>query len=315
MQAEIPVDLQFFPPIRQIHCRVVEGGGLQAESVTSKPAWRRWRTVLADTLQAATTDRISMTAAGCAFYATLALFPAISMLISIYGLVLHPFTAERQLAVLAEIMPGPAYELIEARVHQLVHQTSHALSLNLLVSFLVTFWSAATGSKSILTAVDIAYQVKQRRRFVRFQAVGLGMTLLAVLCGILGMGVLLGLPAAIRFTGLSRHGAVLIHIAGMAMLIGFFFAAIALLYRYGPSRPRPRHQRIKPGALLATLVWLVASEALSWYVSRISSFGVTYGPLGAAVGVMLWFYVSAYATLLGAELNARLEVFQGERLG
>jgi membrane protein len=269
--------------------------------------WVRWRTVLADTLQAATTDRISMTAAGCAFYATLALFPAISMLISIYGLVLHPITAERQLAVLSEIMPGPAYMLIEARVHHLVHQTSNTLSLNLLISFLVTFWSAATGCKSVLTAIDIAYEVKGRRGFVRFQAVGLGMTLLSVLCAILGMAVLLGMPAAIRFMGLSRHGAMLIHAAGMGMLIGFFFSAIALLYRFGPSRPRPRYQRINPGAVLATVLWLIASEALSWYVSRLDSFGTTYGPLGAAVGIMLWFYLSAYATLLGAELNARLE--------
>jgi membrane protein len=274
--------------------------------------WMRWKTVLADTLHAATTDRISMTAAGSAFYATLALFPAISMLISIYGLVLRPITAERQLAVLSTVLPEPAYRLIEARVHHLVHQTSHTLSLSLLVSFLLTFWTAATGSKSVLTAIDIAYEVKERRRFLRFQAVGLGMTLVAVLCAIFGMAVLLGLPAAIRFTGLSRHGAMLIHVSGMVMLVGFFFGAIALLYRFGPSRPRSRFQRIKPGAVLATVLWLIASEALSWYVSRIGSFGATYGPLGAAVGIMLWFYLSAYATLLGAELNARLELWHAK---
>jgi membrane protein len=101
---------------------------------------------MADTLRAATTDRISMTAAGCAFYATLALFPAISMLISVYGLVLRPVMAERQLVVLPEIMPGPAFLLIEARVHHSVHQTSNALSLNLLVSLLLTFWTAATAA-------------------------------------------------------------------------------------------------------------------------------------------------------------------------
>jgi membrane protein len=91
------------------------------------------------------------------------------------------------------------------------------------------------------------------------------------------------------------------------MMIGFFFAAISLLYRFGPSRPTPRHPRITPGATLATVLWLIASELLSFYVSRMGSFGATYGSLGAAVGVMLWFYISAYAVLLGAELNARLE--------
>jgi membrane protein len=97
----------------------------------------------------------------------------------------------------------------------------------------------------------------------------------------------------------------LIHSASMAMLIAFFFATMAQMHRYGPPPVGPR-QRIKPGALLATMLWLLASEAPTAFVSRIGSFGETYGPLGAAVGIMLWFYVSAYATLPGAELNAQL---------
>ena len=97
------------------------------------------------------------------------------------------------------------------------------------------------------------------------------------------------------------------------MLIGFFFVAIALLYRFGPSRTPPPRPRIKPGAALATVLWLIASELLSFYVSRIGTFGATYGSLGAAVGVMLWFYISAYAVLLGAELNARLEEAHAEQ--
>jgi membrane protein len=133
------------------------------------------------------------------------------------------------------------------------------------------------------------------------------MTLVAVICAILAITVLLLLPPAIDFLGLSQHGGALIHAAGMAMLIGFFFVSIALLYRFGPSRTPPLRPRIKPGAALATVLWLIASELLSLYVGRIASFGATYGSLGAAVGVMLWFYISAYAVLLGAELNARLE--------
>lgn len=269
------------------------------------PVIQRWRQVLAGTAHAAMTDRISMTAAGCAFYATLALFPAISMLISIYGLVQRPVTAERHLAVLAEIMPGPAFMLIEERVHHLIYQTRQTLSLNLTVSTVLTFWTVVTGSKSILRGVDIAYDVPRRRRFWRLQVVGTGMTLLGVVCGVLGLIVLLGLPAMISALGLWRHRFVLFHFASMAMLIAFFFTTVLLLYQYGPAPVRRR--RVAPGALLATALWLLASEALTSYVSRIGSFGATYGPLGAAVGIMLWFYVSAYATLLGAELNAQLQ--------
>jgi membrane protein len=273
-----------------------------------KPAvLRSWFALLGSTLRASTTDRVSLAAAGCAFYATLALFPAISMLISVGGMVLDPVTAEQQLAVLSGLLPPPAFGLIEDRVHQLIAQGSGSLSVNLLVSFLLTFWSSATGSKSVLSAVNVAYDVTEQRPFLRFQAIGLAMTLVAVMCAVLAIGVLLLLPPAIDFLGLAKHGGGLIHAAGMAMLIGFFFVSIALLYRFGPSRPTPPRPQIKPGAALATVLWLIASELLSLYVSRIGTFGATYGSLGAAVGVMLWFYVSAYAVLLGAELNARLE--------
>jgi membrane protein len=266
-----------------------------------------WLTVIKDTFRASTTDRVSLAAAGCAFYATLALFPAISMLISMIGLVLDPVTAEQQLNVLSGLLPPPAFSLIADRVHQLVDQKGGELSAHLLVSFLLAFWSSSTGSKSVLSAVNVAYDVTEQRPFLRFQAIGLSMTLVAVICAILAIAVLLLLAPAIDFLGLSQHGGGLINAAGMAMLIAFFAVAIALLYRFGPSRPRPRHRRIAPGAALATVLWLIASELLSFYVSRMASIGATYGSLAAVIGVMMWFYLSAYAVLLGAELNARLE--------
>lgn len=274
---------------------------------TAEPARARYARLVRDTLLASTTDRISLAAAGCAFYATLALFPAISMLMSMMGLVLAPVTAEQHLAALAGLLPPQAFGLIANRVHQLVHKSGGELSAHLAISFLLTFWSSSTGSKSVLSAVNIAYDVTERRPFLQFQLIGLSMTLIAVLCAILAIAVLVLLPPAISFLGLTRHGGSLIHAAGMAMLIGFFFVAIVLLYRFGPLRRVPRRPRITPGAALATVLWLVASEALSFYVSRMSSFGATYGSLAAIIGVMLWFYVSAYAVLLGAELNARLE--------
>ncbi len=266
-----------------------------------------WTTLAKNTLLASTTDRVSLAAAGCAFYATLALFPAISMLISMVGLVLDPVTAEQQLTTLSGLLPPPAFGLIEDRVHQLVSQTGGDLSARLLVSFVITFWSSATGSKSVLSAVNVAYDVTEQRPFLRFQLIGLAMTMVAAMCAILAIAVLLLLPPAIDFLGLSSYNGGLIHAAGLAMLIGFFFVAIALLYRFGPSRPPPQRPRIKPGAALATVLWLIASEGLSFYVARIPNFGATYGSLAAVIGIMMWFYISAYAVLLGAELNARLE--------
>jgi membrane protein len=284
---------------------------IQQPAVRAK---RPWRTLLGRTFRASTTDRVSLAAAGCAFYATLALFPAISMLISVGGMVLDPTTAEQQLGVLSGLLPAPAAGLIEDRARQLAAQGSGSLSLHLLVSFLLTFWSSSTGAKSVLSAINVAYDVTEQRPYLRFQAIGLAMTLVAVLCAIVAICVLLLLSPAIDFLGLSPHGGGLINTAGVAMMIGFFFVSIALLYRFGPCRASPRKPRIKPGAALATVLWLIASELLSLYVSRIAAFGATYGSLAAAVGVMLWFYISAYAVLLGAELNAQLEEMDEEKV-
>jgi membrane protein len=257
---------------------------------------------------------MSLAAAGCAFYATLALFPAITMLVSVYGLMFDPISVEPQLHVLSGLLPPPAFALIEDRVHQLVSQSGNNLSIGLLISFILTFWSSSTGTKSVLSAINVAYDVTEGRPFFTFQAIGLAMTLVSVLCAVLGVAVLLGLPVVFAALGLSSHGAGLINAASVLMLVGFFSGAIYLLYRYGPSRQPPPTQKIWPGAILATLLWLIASELLSFYVSHIGSFGATYGSLGAGIGVMLWFYISAYAVLLGAELNAGLEQQAQERV-
>lgn len=263
--------------------------------------------LIKETLQASTTDRMSLAAAGCAFYATLALFPAITMLVSVYGLMFNPLSVQPQLHVLAGLLPPPAFALINDRVHQLVSQSGNNLSIGLFISFILTFWSSSTGTKSVLSAINVAYDVTEGRPFFQFQAIGLAMTLVVVLCAVLGIGVLLGLPVVFAAIGLSNYSAGLIHAASVLMLVGFFLLAIYVLYRYGPSRHPPADQRLMPGSILATLLWLLASEGLSFYISNIGSFGATYGSLGAGVGVMLWFYISAYAVLLGAEVNAYLE--------
>jgi len=271
--------------------------------------WRRRRLAraLAEAMQLMVSDRISLSAAGCAFYATLALFPAISMLVFIYGLVFDPHTVEPQLRNLRTLLPPPAYALIEARVHALVTRTGASLRLGLVISAAVTYWSASTGTKSLLSALNLAYGEVEQRGFLAFQFAGLGMTLAAIVAAVLELGVLLGLPTAIGFLGLSAYQGGLVRAGGLGGVSLFVLAALMLLYRFGPSRaPGARHV-VAPGAFAATVSWFIASVLFSIYVTRVGRLDVTYGPIAAVVGVMLWFYVSAYVVLLGAELNAALE--------
>jgi len=269
--------------------------------------WRKWRRILVTTVQALISDRGSIAAAGSAFYATLALFPAITTLLSIYGLVFNLSDVEPQLRYLNGLLPPPAFALIAGRVHDLTTQPSSQLGLRLLVGSLVTFWSAATGTKSVLAALNVAYNVEEQRSFLRFQAVALSMTLAAMLVAVFGIAVLVFIPVVIDFIGLEAHASALIHGIGLCMLVSFVALSIAVLYRVGPSRTHNSGRRIILGATVATVLWLCVSALLTFYVAHLASFGATYGPIAAVVGVMLWFYLTVYAVLLGAELNAQLE--------
>lgn len=269
---------------------------------------RGWRQVIHRTSMEIISDRISLIAAGCAFYATLALFPAITMLISLYGLIFDPTAVEPQLQVIREFLPAAAFTLIAERVHTLVSQRSGTLGISLLVSTAVALWSSSTGTKSLLSALNMAYEEQERRSFLRFQVTGLLMTLGGILATITGLAILVFLPVAIDFIGMDAYSTALIRIVSLLLLITFVATALSLLYYFGPCRHSAKWCWITPGSSVATVLWLAASILLSLYVGHIASYDTSYGPIGAVVAVMMWFWISAYAVLLGAELNAELEL-------
>ena len=188
--------------------------GRHAASPAQMP-WLGWKAVLRRTFIEMLTDRISLVAAGCAFYGTLALFPAISMLISIYGMVFDPVTVEPQLEVLRGLLPGPAYTLIDERIHLLVSRGPGSLGLSLLFSTAITLWSSATGVKSILTALNIAYEEKERRSILQFQVVSFTITLIGIFGTVVGLGLLVGLPAMLTWLGFASHQKVLIRLPAL----------------------------------------------------------------------------------------------------
>lgn len=302
-------------PHRRGHGRATEALPTALGRTARQPLhipWRGWKQVLRRTLRDVISDRVSLIASGCAFWATLSLFPAISMLVSLYGLVFDPDTVEPQLENIRRLLPAPAFALISERVRTLVSHPSSTLGMSLLISTAVALWSASTGTKSLLSALNLAYEEREQRSFLRFQAIGLLMTFGAILGGILGLAILVLLPAVIAFVGLSDYTRGLLRFGSVAVLIGFVLLALSLLYRFGPSRRAARWHWITPGSLVATVLWLVASVLFSFYVQHIASYDVTYGPLGAVAGIMMWFWVTAYVVLLGAELNAELELQTAE---
>jgi membrane protein len=274
--------------------------------------FRHWKPLLRSTVHEMVSDRISLASAGVAFYAVLALFPAISMLISIYGLVFNPASVEPQLQVLRGFLPPAGFTLIADRVHFLVTE-QRGLGIGLVISTFVTLWSSATGTKSLLSALNLAFDQPETRGLLVFQMVGFAMTLAAIIGAALGIALLVVLPAGLALLE-HANSQWLVQALSLLGLVAYVMVALAVLYRLGPARPPSHWAWLTPGSMLATLLWLLASFLFSSYVGHVASYDATYGPLGAVAGVMMWFWVSAFVVLLGAELNAALErqILQGD---
>lgn len=267
---------------------------------------RPWRAILRATLREMVTDQAGLVAAGCAFYATLALFPAITMLIFVYGLAFDPVTVEPQLKLIEDLLPPEAYALIAGRVHVLVTQPRGNLGLGLAISIAIAFWSASAGTRAMLSALNMAFNITEDHRgIIGFYATGLLMTFCAILGASIGIALLVFLPVAIAALGVSADTAEFVRWLSLGLLLVFVLTALMLLYRFGPAR-RARGPWLSVGALVATVLWLIASAALSLYIERIAAYDITYGPLGAVVAIMMWFYVTAYVVLLGAEFDAQI---------
>jgi membrane protein len=274
------------------------------------PAPRRvglpWGAILRATAARLVSDQATMVAAGCAFYATLALFPAITMLVFIYGLMFDPVTVEPQLRLLEELVPPEAYALIAGRLNTLVAEPRGTLSLGLGISLAIAFYSASAGTRALLSALNLAFATEDDRGILVFYAIGLVMTLGAILGAVIGIALLVFLPVLIGIAGLDAYGSTLLRAASFAMLTCYLMMGLALLYRVGPAHRRPGPW-LSPGVISATLLWLIAGAGLSAYMDHVASYDAMYGPLGAVVAVMMWFWVSAYAVLVGAELDAQIE--------
>ncbi|MDE8343630.1 MAG: YhjD/YihY/BrkB family envelope integrity protein, partial [Acidocella sp.] len=143
--------------------RAIRAGMISAKTMAG------WYGTASRVMQAALANRISMVAAGCAFYATLSLFPAMSLLVSIYGLVFSPRSVAPQLHLIQQLLPPAAYQLISARIQTLVTRPAQALSVGLLARLAVGLWSAASGTRSMVWALNLANRQPETRGFLRFQ--------------------------------------------------------------------------------------------------------------------------------------------------
>lgn len=252
-------------------------------------------------------DHLSIIAAGVGFFGLLAIFPGIAALIALYGLVADPAEVAESLQAARPVLPPDVFAMIEGQVDQLVAAGRGSLGVASAISLGAALWSARAGVTALLEGLNVVYGVAESRGLILLYLLSLAATLVLIVVAIVALLAIVAVPAALRFVAIGPLGALLAQVAPLVILAVAILFVIGGLYRYGPHRPGARRPLLSPGAFLATIGWLVVSLGLSVYVSRFSALNETYGALGAAAGLLLWLYASAFVVLLGAELNAEIE--------
>lgn len=283
-----------------------DGHGRDAATPSEIPV-RGWRDILMRTYSEIGDDRVLAVAAGVTFYALLALFPAIAALVSLYGLFADPNTISSQLDSLSTVLPGGATEIIGDQVKRIASKPGGSLSFALVVSLAISLWSANAGVKAVFDALNVVFKEKEKRSFVLLNAISLAFTLGALVIVIGALGAVVAVPVALNVLGLGQLGATLLALARWPLMLVIIALGLAVLYRFGPSRTKPRWRWVTWGSAAASLLWIGASALFSFYVGRFGSYNATYGSLGAAIGFMTWIWISSIVVLAGAELSAEME--------
>jgi membrane protein len=280
--------------------------GRDAAKPSDIPA-RGWRDVLKRTYREIAQDNVSVVAGGVAFYAFLSVFPALTALVSLWGLIADPADVDRQLAPFVQVIPPDAQKMLHDQLAHLAAQPSGSLGLSALASIAIAVWSAGKGTGALITALDIANDQAETRGFLHLAALRLALTVGAILFVLLALGGVVLVPALFGLLGLSGLGAQLVTWLRWPVLAVAVMFGLAVLYHVGPARTPARWRWVTPGAVVATVLWLLGSAGFSFFVSHFGSYDHTYGSLGAIVVLLTWFLLSAYVVILGAELNSELE--------
>jgi membrane protein len=246
---------------------------------------------------------IGLIAAGVAFFALLAIFPALAALIAVFGYVADPLVIQDQMALLADLMPPAAHTLLSNQVTRLVWAGDGTLGLASLASTFVALFLARRGVDALLKGLNTVYGGRKRSGMAQAGAVAI-ITLGMIIAGVFALLAVLVLPVVLTFFPLGGVVGWLALLGRWAIALGMIALWLWVFYRIGPNRPRAI---LWPGLLTALVLWVGASAGFSAYISNFGNYNEVYGSIGAVIALLTWFYLSAYVVLLGGVVNALLE--------
>jgi membrane protein len=282
--------------------------GRGREAVTPWQIPRRgWTDILWRTYAQLNEDRLLAVAAGVVFYGLLALFPAITAFVSFYGLFASGATINQHLSTLAGVVPQGAFGIIEEQIARIVSKGDVKLSFGFVLGLGLALWSANAGMKAIMDALNVVYDEKEKRSFVMLNVISLCFTLGAIAAMLLAVAAVVVLPLVLARFGLGTWSETLLALLRWPALLVLVLIGLSILYRFGVSRREPKWRWVTAGGLFAAVAWLAGSALFSWYLGRFAPYDETYGSLGAAIGLMMWMWLSVIVILFGAELNSEIE--------
>ena len=203
-------------------------------------------------------------------------------------------------------LPSGALAIVNEQLARLTAQRTSSLSFGFAGGLVFALWSANAGTKAVMDGLNVAYGETEKRSFIRLTLVAFVFTLGAIFALILALGAVIVAPIVLSHIGIGAGADALIRISRWPVLLALIVLALAVLYRFGPSRRDARFAWITPGAVAASFAWLATSALFSWYIGSFGNYDATYGSLGAAIGMMMWMWISMIVILLGAELNAAI---------
>lgn len=280
--------------------------GRHAEAPHKIPP-KGWKDIALRVKDEITADHIGLIAAGVAFYGLMALFPAITALLAIGGLMVEPSQIVDQISQLEGVVPDEVMEIIIGQATEVAGSREGGLGLAAVAGILIALYSASKGMNSLIEGMNVAYDEEEKRGFFMKTFVTLTLTVFLITGLLVGLLATLAVPSVIALVDAGPVTEILGSLLAWGVLLVMTMAGLAVLYRYGPSRDKPELLWASPGAIAACVLWLAGSAGFAFYVGNFGSYNESFGALAGVVVLLMWLWISAFIVLLGAEINAEVE--------
>lgn len=284
----------------------VKNRGQKAESPFQIPI-AGWMDIGKRVLSQMKQDHVQIVSAGVAFYFFLALFPTIVAAISIYSLVLEPSQIQEQISRINTFLPEQAFGMITDILQPVLEQSREEIGWGLVFSIAISLWSANKGTSALFEGVNIAYDEKDKRNFIKKNLITLIFTLGALVLGLLSLLFIIFFPILIEKVGLPGQIEDILDWSRWIVLGILLILSLSMVYKIAPNRSNPKFGWVSWGAILGTILWLSGSLLFSWYVQNFGSYDDLYGSFAAVIILMLWLFLTAFIVLIGAEINSEME--------